>query len=695
MKKWLIRSPNPSSPGAAGAVPGSVRGTGRALPLGLKVAGGFGALVLLTCLLGAVAFWAMLQVRREVYRLEREKVPEVVVANQIERAALLTMYEIRGYAYTDDAQMLARGRAHLGQTQEALARARQIGAADGELRTAAERAAARVQEYGQLVADTVAVEAALDQNRRQMDAAAQAFVKECSAFLATHRRLLVEEIKGGATSAERLAERAGKIVLVDEVLEAGQAVQLIAWRAQAERDLAQTRRAEPHFATIRRRLEELRPITRQKVNLDQIEICLRAAAEYQTAMQAMAANWSRKESLADRRGGSAQAVLKEAQDAARQGLDATARVSGAAASALTWSGQVLAWGLGLAAVLGVAMAVGLTRVITRPLRRATDLLIAGAEQILSAATQVSSASQSLAAGANQQAASIEETGAGMEELAGMTTRNTGGAQQAKDLAGAAREAADRSEGAISRMTAAMGALKISSDEEAKIVRTIDEIAFQTNILALNAAVEAARAGEAGAGFAVVAEEVRALARRSAEAARETATKIDQARGHAEVGGRISGEVASELAEINRRVRRLDELVSEIARASTEQAASLRGVNEAVAKIDQVTQDNAAAAEEAASAAEELSAQAGEFNGIVGDLFELIGGRRVGDRGGRAGQSIPEGNRRDDASAGRPGAEREWGRSGLPTTARSGRTGLINAGGAETSGAGRAVPVTLS
>ena len=239
------------------------------------------------------------------------------------------------------------------------------------------------------------------------------------------------------------------------------------------------------------------------------------------------------------------------------------------------------------------------------------------EQVSSASGQISSGSQSLAEGASEQASSLEEISSSLEEVASMTRQNTENSNQAKTLAQSARASADKGTGAMERMNAAIEKIKLSSDETAKIVKTIDEIAFQTNLLALNAAVEAARAGEAGKGFAVVAEEVRNLAQRSAEAAKTTSGLIEGSVKNAEEGVKVTGEVGVILGEIAVGARKVDELVAEIAAASKEQSQGVEQVNGAIAQLDKVTQQNAANAEESASAAEELNSQAAELQGMVG------------------------------------------------------------------------------
>jgi methyl-accepting chemotaxis protein len=229
-------------------------------------------------------------------------------------------------------------------------------------------------------------------------------------------------------------------------------------------------------------------------------------------------------------------------------------------------------------------------------------------------------------GANDQAASLEETSSSLEEMSSMTKRNSENARKANDLAKEARAAADKGVGDMAAMNAAMHAIKVSSDDIAKIIKTIDEIAFQTNILALNAAVEAARAGEAGMGFAVVADEVRNLAQRSAQAAKETAAKIEGAIVKTGQGVEISNKVASALNEIVSKVRQVDELIAEVAGASREQTEGITQINTAVGQMDKVTQSNAATAEESAAAAEELNAQAETMKHSVNELLQLVGGQ---------------------------------------------------------------------
>jgi methyl-accepting chemotaxis protein len=243
----------------------------------------------------------------------------------------------------------------------------------------------------------------------------------------------------------------------------------------------------------------------------------------------------------------------------------------------------------------------------------------GATEIEAGSSQVSSTSQSVASGASQQAASLEEISASLEEMSAMTERNAQNTTTAVSRSDDARTRANTCQEQMVKMSEAMGAIKQSSDSIAKVLKVIDEIAFQTNLLALNAAVEAARAGEAGKGFAVVAEEVRNLAGRSAQAARETAAMIEESTTRADRAVSICSDVDSSLRTIVDGTREVNELLSQIASASREQAQGIGQINSGVTELDKVTQQNAGNSEELAAASEETAAQVASLKQLVGQF----------------------------------------------------------------------------
>ena len=278
-----------------------------------------------------------------------------------------------------------------------------------------------------------------------------------------------------------------------------------------------------------------------------------------------------------------------------------------------------------AIVFGVLTAWLITRGIANSLRKIIAGLAGGSEQTATAAGQVSAASQSLAQGASEQAAAIEETTSSVEEMASMTKQNADNANQAKNLAGAAKASADKGAEAMGRMSEAIEDIKKSSDQTAKIIKTIDEIAFQTNLLALNAAVEAARAGEAGKGFAVVAEEVRNLAQRSRRG-RQEHRRTDRGVGQERRQRREDQPGSGQEPGRDRRRRPQGQRPGRRDRRRQQRAdPGHRADHHGRGPDGQVTQQNAANAEESASASEELSAQAEELNKMVAELQRLVGG----------------------------------------------------------------------
>jgi methyl-accepting chemotaxis protein len=603
------------------------------MKLATKITLGFTSLLALALLLGGLAVWKMSEVKRNALTLSEAYMPAAAVANEVERDSLATMYEMRGYALAEDTNYLIKAYANLTELNHHLEGAKKLATTtkDGHLaflNEATERAQAKTGEYQKLVAQTVAVVTALELDRDQMDSAARSYMKACDEYL----QIQVSKLSSALASTNPLdvtdiKDRIHKIAVANEIIGLGNTVRVGNFKSQATRDPALFREVQKKFSQIYDRLEDLKAVTRLEVNLKQIETCRSAGQSYESAMNNFLKNWLAREELAKLRNQAGDGVLTEARSTSKSSMDSSTKTSTAAAAALASASLTMVIGLGIALVVGVLCAWFITRSITRPIRRVSDQLSAGAAQTATAATQVSSASQSLAGGASEQAASLEETSSSLEEMASMTKRNSENAQRATSVAKEARHAAERGSQDTLEMAKAMAAIKASSDDVAKIIKTIDEIAFQTNILALNAAVEAARAGEAGMGFAVVADEVRSLAQRSAQAAKETASKIESAIANTAQGVAISTKVAGALNDIVARARELDELSAEVAGASNEQTQGIGQINVAVTQMDKVTQTNAASAEESAAAAEELNAQAEAMKESVNELLRLVDGQR--------------------------------------------------------------------
>ena len=278
-------------------------------------------------------------------------------------------------------------------------------------------------------------------------------------------------------------------------------------------------------------------------------------------------------------------------------------------------------------VLGISIGIGLSRSISSVTQSIAKALLANSEYVSSSSKELAAGSQSLAAGSSEQAASVEQISASLEEISSMVKRNADNASQANELTEAAGAAVDATNRSMQRSLAASEAIAQASNETFKIIKTIDEIAFQTNLLSLNAAVEAARAGEAGAGFAVVADEVRGLSMRSAEASKRTAELIEQTIEKVREGIDIFTATGKSIEDVVSQTHRVQQLVAQIASASDEQSKGIEQINRGVAEMEKVIQMNAASSEESAASTQELHAQAIEMTDNVYRLEGYIFGDR--------------------------------------------------------------------
>ena len=285
---------------------------------------------------------------------------------------------------------------------------------------------------------------------------------------------------------------------------------------------------------------------------------------------------------------------------------------------------------GLAVAAGVGISLWQTWGVSRLLKRCLPALVRSTDEVTSAAGQLSTSSQSLAQGASEQAASLEQTSASSEELNSTTQRNAENGRTAAEVVHEVEREVVSANRTLAEMVRSMSEINDASDKIARIIKVIDEIAFQTNILALNAAVEAARAGEAGMGFAVVADEVRNLAQRSAQAAKDTAAMIEESIAKSADGTKKLDQVKEAISGITESATKMKTLVDEVSTGSQEQAQGFAVISESIVQMGEVTQKAAASAEQSASASEQLTAQARQMRKSLEPLLALIDGDTAND-----------------------------------------------------------------
>lgn len=597
------------------------------LSLGKKIGFGFGTLIVMAGLLGGLAAWKMVGVKQQATVLAQETAPEVEVANRVERGCLQTMFEIRGYGLSGDEKYLKAGQKRMEEVRAATKDARALSAQSTQLQQlamAADQVDQKINEYSTLIDQTVTLTKAMDNDIVVAADAGDRLLQGGEEFLAGQVKSFEIDVEAGPDKT-RMRERYAKVVELNDVLKNGLNIRLAFVKSIALHDPKFIQQAQERFTRINATVDSIIPVTRQKVNLDILNRIKIASIDYKAAIQSYYDHLSAKNALIPLREAVANAVLEEAQKCALTGISDTRKASNSAVHNLGLATQVVLIGLGAATFIGIVLAVMITRSITRPVLRMIASLANGGHQTAAAANQVAASAQSLAQGSSEQAAAMEETTSALEEMSSMTKRTAITSQQAAQLSTQSQQSAQLGNVAMARMSQAIKGIEQSAGETGKIIKVIDEIAFQTNLLALNAAVEAARAGEAGKGFAVVAEEVRNLAMRSAEAAKNTSGLIEGSVGNAQQGVKLAAEVADYLTEINKSATQVASLVGEIAAASTEQSQGIGQVNTGVMEMDKVTQMIAGNAEESAAAAEELSDQAVELNQIVVDLNRLVVG----------------------------------------------------------------------
>ncbi len=601
------------------------------MKLGAKIGLGFSLVIVLMILLGGMAIWSMTSVGKETAILAGEYVPEVKAATEMDRLLREATFEMRGYGYTAERTFYDAGKQKLDEMKMKLDDAHKLAENSPhltQLKAALDDIEARLKEYQNLSAETVARNEAMAENRQKLNASAARVLENSSAFLASQYEAQEKEVAAGADSA-KLMERNKKVQLLVDNMALINNIRLAVWRAQANRDPNELDKAQREFDLIENKLDSIKAVTYQQVNLDQIATVREAMKEYRANVNLLHENWLALNDAMARRVPVGLNAMEEVKAVAEKGVAETIEISNDSVSALSRATMIMMVGLPVGLVVGVLLAIVITRGIVKPVNRIIEDLTNGAEQVASASGQVSASSQAAAQGASEQASSLEETSSALEEMSSMGKTNAENAGKANMLMDETTKVVGQAQNVMSQNAQAMSMINEASGKIANIIKVIEEIAFQTNLLALNAAVEAARAGEHGKGFAVVADEVRNLAQRSAQAANETSQLIQETIDRVKKGSELNDELGTSFGKVSESAGQVASLVEQISIASKEQAKGINQVNAAMGQMDQVVQQSAAGAEESASASEELSSQAQMLRQTVDQLAMLVGGNKTG------------------------------------------------------------------
>jgi hypothetical protein len=468
----------------------------------------FGAVLSVTLVTGVVIYTLAQKNEAQVRKLARENVPSVQLANRLERHALQMSANLRDYAYSDSPESLASAQTHLQAMRTALAspETRALGGLDQQKITASARAA---EDCDRLLTQRRELTAELAAQCTVTEGELAKLSASLSQFLKAQKSALQGEIDA-SLDGDQLTARLKRIEITIQALALANETTTLWLRVQSERNYANLTSADAKLAALDTELVSLLAIVDWEKDKERLTQGRAAVATCRAAMKDTLQKAQARDRVAQEQETLALEVINQAANLAAVGLDSTGTVSEQVAGSMHRSVWVIILGLSLATVIGATVSLVFSRKLVSSLQSISQLLKFGAEQTAQAAVQLSETSRGLAVQASQQASAIEEAGASLEEITSMAKGNVQNAHTAKGLAAEARQAAATGTRDMQEMTGAMADIKASSDNIAKILKTIEEIAFQTNLLALNAAVEAARAGESGAGFSVVAEEVRSL-----------------------------------------------------------------------------------------------------------------------------------------------------------------------------------------
>ena len=649
----------------------------RNLKLAGKIGVGFGLVLAIAMALGAMAVLNMTAVQGDATRLKDETVPQVTVANQMERSAILTMYAMRGYALSRNPAFLDQEKAALVDARKLLQDAAELAKAHPRLvvlRDGAAGAKAKLDWYAKLADQTETAVSDIIEKSAAQTAAADVFHTSSVAYL--------ERARTGAGSAQA---RLAKVTAITGLIEMGNQLRIANLSALASGDPTPLKDGLALFAAFGARMEELAAATTSAAEKQQLADLAKAGTDYATTSAAVLADLQALATLDGTRGNAAQAVLDAARTISESGLKDASSVTAVAVARLVSAVIMLVAGLLAAAIIGIAVAFAITRTITKPLAKGVayaQLVAAGdftqrldirrhdevgalaealntmaeklngmvatvqqsAEQVAASSQQISAGAQKLAEGAQSQAATLEETSASVQELTASVDQVSEHAQgqasavaqgsasmaeveksieavsgtmeQISDLARQSVDNAVAGAEAVATVVNGIGLIAASSEKIGGIVSVISDIADQTNLLALNASIEAARAGEHGRGFAVVADEVSKLADRSASSAKEIEGLIKESVRNVTEGVRTAKGSQGAMEQIRGASQKVKDMIASLSSAMGRQVTAVKDLSRALENLSDMSQSISAATEEQTQNARQVSKSVESVNDVT-------------------------------------------------------------------------------